>query len=268
MPSNSAAQHKLALIAAHHPGGYGGMPQSVGREFMNADARSGRFAAGGAAMRASNLARTMARGRLADGGMYMPPRPSFSERYDIRDVLSPTAGGVIASEIPGRTDHIPTSVAADSYVVPADVVSGLGEGNTLAGARFIQEALTSGPHGIPMPRLGGRADLPRPPAPYRGPAEPHAKGGTVAQTPKAPLKTADIRDKPGEVPVVLAGGEVVIDPYFVAHHPLLGALPLHDRDPKHYREAVNFGHKALDAWVVHERKKHIKTLKSLPPPKK
>ena len=33
MPSTSPAQKKLMAIAAHTPGGYGGVPQSVGKEF-------------------------------------------------------------------------------------------------------------------------------------------------------------------------------------------------------------------------------------------
>lgn len=39
MPSKSPAQHRLMEAAAHTPGGYGGVPQSVGREFANADKR-------------------------------------------------------------------------------------------------------------------------------------------------------------------------------------------------------------------------------------
>ena len=37
MPSTSPAQRKLMAIAAHTPGGYGGVPQAVGQEFHNAD---------------------------------------------------------------------------------------------------------------------------------------------------------------------------------------------------------------------------------------
>ena len=38
MPSKTVAQAKLMTIAAHTPGGYGGVPQSVGKEFHEADA--------------------------------------------------------------------------------------------------------------------------------------------------------------------------------------------------------------------------------------
>lgn len=37
MPSSSAAQAKLMRIAAHTKGGYGGVPQNVGKEFEAAD---------------------------------------------------------------------------------------------------------------------------------------------------------------------------------------------------------------------------------------
>lgn len=37
MPSKSKAQERLMVAAAHTPGGYGGVPQSVGRDFNSAD---------------------------------------------------------------------------------------------------------------------------------------------------------------------------------------------------------------------------------------
>jgi len=37
MPSKTPAQHKLMEIAAHTKGGYGGVPQKVGKEFAKAD---------------------------------------------------------------------------------------------------------------------------------------------------------------------------------------------------------------------------------------
>jgi hypothetical protein len=41
MPSTSKKQHKLMEIAAHTKGGYGGVPQSVGKDFAKADDKSG-----------------------------------------------------------------------------------------------------------------------------------------------------------------------------------------------------------------------------------
>ena len=37
MPSKSPAQHKLMQAAAHTKGGFGGVPQKVGKEFVKAD---------------------------------------------------------------------------------------------------------------------------------------------------------------------------------------------------------------------------------------
>ena len=37
MPSKSPAQARLMAAAAHTPGGYGGVPQKVGKEFNEAD---------------------------------------------------------------------------------------------------------------------------------------------------------------------------------------------------------------------------------------
>jgi len=38
MPSKSPAQARLMAAAAHTPGGFGGVPQSVGKDFNQADA--------------------------------------------------------------------------------------------------------------------------------------------------------------------------------------------------------------------------------------
>lgn len=41
MPSKSPAQARLIPAAAHTPGGYGGVPQKVGKEFNQADKGTG-----------------------------------------------------------------------------------------------------------------------------------------------------------------------------------------------------------------------------------
>lgn len=46
MPSKSAAQHRLMAAAAHTKGGFGGVPQKVGKEFAKAD-KGKKFASGG-----------------------------------------------------------------------------------------------------------------------------------------------------------------------------------------------------------------------------
>jgi len=43
--------------------------------------------------------------------------------------------GPIHSSVAGRTDHLPINVPSGSYVIPADIISAMGEGNTMAGFR-------------------------------------------------------------------------------------------------------------------------------------
>ena len=52
--------------------------------------------------------------------------------------VAPKAG-LIHSDVPGRTDEHPTNVPEGSYVIPAAVVSGLGQGNTMAGSSILDE---------------------------------------------------------------------------------------------------------------------------------
>lgn len=45
--------------------------------------------------------------------------------------------GPIHSSVAGRTDHLPINVPSGSYVIPADIVSSMGEGNTMAGFQIL-----------------------------------------------------------------------------------------------------------------------------------
>ena len=47
MPSKSKSQAKLMAAAAHTKGGYGGVPQKVGKEFNQADKGTGILRKGG-----------------------------------------------------------------------------------------------------------------------------------------------------------------------------------------------------------------------------
>ena len=42
MPSKSKSQKRLMQAAAHTKGGFGGVPQSVGKEFASADKKAGK----------------------------------------------------------------------------------------------------------------------------------------------------------------------------------------------------------------------------------
>lgn len=140
--------------------------------------------------------------------------------------------GAIPSSVAGRTDHLPLTVASGSYVLPADVTSHWGEGNTAAGFKHMRMLFggnpyggNSGPYGV----TGG---------PYG--AKLRAKGGEASEN-------------KGVVPVVVAGGEVVLSPEQV--------LRVGQGD-------MDRGHKVLDEFVKRSRAQLITTLKKLPGPAK
>lgn len=85
--------------------------------------------------------------------------------------------GYIHAPVPGRTDKIDMKVPAGAYVIPADIVSGKGEGNSLAGAKFFESWL-----GAPY---GAKVGKPK-----------RAAGGMVGSP----------------VQIVAAGGEFVVPP--------------------------------------------------------
>ena len=68
--------------------------------------------------------------------------------------------GLFHSDTAGRTDRLPRTVPADSFVMPSDVISSLGQGNTLAGSKIMDGLMHSGPYGtkITKPPSLKRAD--------------------------------------------------------------------------------------------------------------
>lgn len=57
---------------------------------------------------------------------------------------TPHYGGLLAGHGGGRTDNLHISVPRGSYILPADVVSSLGENNTAAGGRVIEAMFGKG----------------------------------------------------------------------------------------------------------------------------
>lgn len=136
--------------------------------------------------------------------------------------------GPIHSHVAGRTDHLPMAVSSGSYVLPADIVSGLGEGNTMAGFKHVRRMFGGTPYKGGGP-YGGHD------GPYNEPL-PHARGG----------KTSD-------VPILAAGGEYVLTPKDV----LFAG-----------NGNMDLGHRVLDEFVKRMRAQTVKTLKKLPGPVK
>lgn len=55
--------------------------------------------------------------------------------------------GPIHSSVAGRTDHLPMHVPTGSYVIPADIISASGEGNTIAGFKHAKRVFGGNPYG-------------------------------------------------------------------------------------------------------------------------
>jgi hypothetical protein len=160
--------------------------------------------------------------------------------------------GMINSSIPGRTDRLPMSVKSGSYVLPADIPSALGQGNSMAGGQILKKMFSSGPYGLaPMHGMGRGSGQPRM-SWMRPPSMPRT--GIPGAMPKMGSASGGAhRTAPGHVPIIAAGGEFIISPEVV-------------RDVGH--GDISAGHKVLDKFVMNIRKKYHQTLKNLPPPKK
>lgn len=163
-------------------------------------------------------------------------RESHAHGFRVKKPKMPGHGhlhtGPIHSPVAGRTDHLPMHVPSGSYVIPADIISAMGEGNTMAGFKHMRRMFSGNPY-------GGAAGAPyggAPGAPYGEPMPHKAEGGEV-----------------DSVPIVAAGGEYVLSPDEVR---MAGEGDL------------ELGHKVLDQFVKRYRAETIKTLKNLPGPKK
>src|SRR5258707_10948120 len=84
--------------------------------------------------------------------------PPMGERFAARQQFHE---GFLHSSVPGRTDRLPISVAGGSYILPADHVAALGQGNSNAGANIVNKMFKMGPYGTtPMPLRGTGAKVP------------------------------------------------------------------------------------------------------------
>jgi len=168
---------------------------------------------------------------LAPGGLLSGASPATRAEEDAGTTSFGGANGYLHGPTPGRADQIMTSAPAGSHVIPADVIGGLGDGNSTAGAGLMTHMLRTGPWGVPMPPGGGRRTMPSPPRP---PAQ-QARGGATDE----------------QRPVALSHGEFVITPEQVA--------AIGDGD-------MQRGHKIIDQWIVEMRKMIIAQMSKLPRP--
>lgn len=177
---------------------------------------------------ALNVARKtkVSRPKRADGGTIKAPPPIIT--------TNKIHSGPIHSPVAGRTDHLPVHVASGSYVLPADIVSSMGEGNTMNGFKVAKSMFSRPLYTASKMPYGASG------TPYGQPMPGKASGGST-------------QEKPEVVPIIVAGGEYIIHPDDVRW---LGGGDL------------SAGHKELDDFVKKQRAKTIKTLKKLPGPRK
>jgi hypothetical protein len=193
------------------------------------------------------------------GGMGMGESMGFNPMsYEMRSAIrgeeqSYNPSGLIASATAGRTDRIPMSVAANSYIIPADVVSGIGQSNTLNGAKMLDAIIKGGigPYGVSNPHGSRGSGPPKPPSPPRISGK-LADGGVKED------------EKEGVSHILAAGGE-----YTVARDDVerIGARQ-RKAGLSRARTDLRAGHQALDELVRRVRKHTLEFLKHAPSPKR
>lgn len=187
----------------------------------------------------------------ADGGMSMSMNAPWTERSEARQMVSdtPFTSGLIGGNSGGgRTDRLPLKVPAESHVVTADVVSGLGQGDTHSGASLFQQALRSGPYGVPLPHE------------HRGHGPPHA--------PAVSQHMMDLA-KGGRpnASILAATGEFVVPPEdWLARDPHDGQLYWHAGVRSLGKGDLKRGHQALDRMMANVRSHSKNFLKNAPAP--
>jgi hypothetical protein len=216
--------------------------------------------------------------------------PTSGSEPGVRRFTTPHVG-MIHSPIPGRTDKISMNVKGGSYILPADIVSGIGQGNSMAGASILNKFFKMSPYGASAGRVGTPKVNYGKPMNMRLPSmkAPKFAGGGQAETgpgmlpgmspedrnatataqmppmltnpPPINQEAADdmplsrnVEDHRGDiVPIVAAGGEFAIPPHVVE---LLGS------------GSMKKGHEILDNLVLHMRKKNIEDQRKLKGPKR
>jgi len=310
-----AKQHNPDLVIMHNMHDYGG-PQTQ-YAFMNTSVLRAPHAAfdptklhlryplaglAGGGLFAYGMANDESQaGHMADGGKVK--HKQIDEDPQEHEFIDFSRGGLLKSEVPGRTDKIPLKVKAGAFVLPADIPSALGQGNTSAGADILKKMFQGGPYGMEAPHIHGQQFHFPSHFSMQMPHSKHAAGGKVEEEPVKKSKAkVDYREantasrrcgtckyaygptgqrhcwlvegmiKPDDVcnlweqgiakkaeggsvehvPIIAAGGEFIVSPEMVKE---IG-----------HGDIIK-GHRVLSKFVLHVRKEHIKTLRSLKPPK-
>lgn len=112
--------------------------------------------------------------------------------------------GAIHSSVAGRTDHLPMHVASGSYVIPADIISAMGEGNSMAGFKVAKSIFSRDNGDVTQGSPYGEAGLPY------GMDAPHKAGGGGADAGqaanRAPSHSPNPPSRPSGVSAPAGGG--------------------------------------------------------------
>jgi hypothetical protein len=108
MPSKSPAQHRLMEAAAHTKGGFGGVPQKVGKEFVKADKMKGGGLYANIHAKQERIAHGSGEKMRKVGSAGAPTAEAFKE--SAKTVKKAKGGGV--SLAVGRGEKLPTKQGA------------------------------------------------------------------------------------------------------------------------------------------------------------
>ena len=88
---------------------------------------------------ASNISEMMHSGHKQSQAIAAALEQARRSRAEGGEVNEKIHVGPIHSNVAGRTDHLPINVPSGAYVIPADIISAMGEGNTMAGFKIANE---------------------------------------------------------------------------------------------------------------------------------
>jgi hypothetical protein len=202
---------------------------------------------------ASDIDAALRIARRDDGGFTPPIIPGFERQEDRAISSSRSPYGFTVGSGPGRLDKNDVTLGSGSFVLPADVVAGLGDGNSLAGAHVWNTILGSMPYGVSPPKSAGHRGPPPPPhdaylaQSITGTGQPHLAEGGEAEG--VPIKSAD--------------GEILVSPEDVMR---VGRHYAPERERNNPQAMMRRAHRILDGFVKHVRGRTIRHLKKLPGP--
>ena len=112
-----------------------------------------------------NISELMASGRPQKQAIAIALNTARKTRAMGGPLLAPQSAqrvhvGPIHSSVAGRTDHLPMHVPSGAYVIPADIISAMGEGNTMSGFKIANSIFATRKFGEAGADTGMSASVP------------------------------------------------------------------------------------------------------------